>query len=105
MVKFQCLCCGYEQEFNSAEEAYKAGWDVAPYFTIQPLCNLCPASSVAVSGLKAAQERHAKSHARWARDGRPNDFEWDQEQVLGGTKESFEEVKQKVEKMIGSLKH
>lgn len=76
MEKFKCLCCDFETEFESAEAAYKAGWDVPPYFTIHPLCDLCPASEVVISGLAIAREKHREAHERWAKDGRPKEFEW-----------------------------
>src|SRR5258705_13977605 len=45
MPSYTCLCCGHPEGFDSADAAFQAGWDVAPHFTLQPLCNLCPSSS------------------------------------------------------------
>lgn len=111
MVKFKCLCCDHEQEFKDAEEAYKAGWDVAPYFTIQPLCHLCPAAPC-IHGIAHARQRHAESHARWARDGRPEEFELGNEQLLDGAAfpKSEAEIKASVHALIaeimgGQVKH
>jgi len=86
MNRYTCICCDHEEEFESAKAAYDAGWDVEPDFTCQPLCNLCPAAHVALDGLDAARRRHAESHARWKREGRPTQFEWDREQALNDSK-------------------
>jgi hypothetical protein len=84
MVKYKCLCCEYEQEFENAEAAYKAGWDVPPYFTVvQPMCNLCPSAPVVIhGGIEGARMRHKCSHERWKRDGRPAHFEEAEEDAL-----------------------
>lgn len=36
-----CRCCGRVGEFETPEQAHGAGWDVAPYFTLAPLCDGC----------------------------------------------------------------
>ena len=41
MPTHTCLCCGHTETFETAEEAFDASWDVAPYFTLQPLCDFC----------------------------------------------------------------
>lgn len=58
MPAYRCLCCERQQEFDSAEEAFKSGWDVAPYFTIEPLCDECPSAYVAIYGIAEARRRH-----------------------------------------------
>src|SRR5437879_2286927 len=35
-VKLKCEGCGVEAEFNSAEEAFHAGWDCPPRFPWRP---------------------------------------------------------------------
>jgi hypothetical protein len=75
MPTYTCLCCGHTETFESPEAAFQAGWDVPPYFTVQPLCNLCPSAPVVLQGLNGARARHAKAHAAWKRDGRPKDFD------------------------------
>lgn len=39
-----CLCCGRAEKFASNQAAYEVGWDVAPYFTVSPICDRCPSS-------------------------------------------------------------
>lgn len=39
---YTCLRCKKVGAFYSAHEAFEAGWDVAPYFTLSPLCPDCP---------------------------------------------------------------
>ena len=41
-MKLKCQCCGFEQEFDSREAAFQAGWDAPPHFTGYVTCNLCP---------------------------------------------------------------
>ena len=41
MPTYTCLCCGHIETFETAEAADAASWDVAPYFTLQPLCDWC----------------------------------------------------------------
>lgn len=36
-----CRCCERVGEFQTPEQAHAAGWDVAPYFTLSPLCDGC----------------------------------------------------------------
>ncbi len=67
-MKLTCICCKHEQEFESPEAAFNAGWDCEPYFTVAPLCNLCPTSTI-VCGWS-----HEKAHAHWKEHGRPEDF-------------------------------
>ena len=74
MPSYTCLCCGHTEEFDSADAAFQAGWDVAPHFTLQPLCSLCPSSPIVLQGLDGARARHAELHAAWQRDGRPKEF-------------------------------
>lgn len=112
MVKFKCLCCDHEQEFRDAEEAFRAGWDAPPHFTaVQPLCDLCPAAPIALKGLAHARHRHAESHARWAREGRPKEYELENEQRINGEEpKTFEELKASVHAQIakifgGQVKH
>lgn len=71
MPTYACLCCGHTEAFETAQEAFEAGWDVAPYFTLQPLCNLCLSAPVMILGLDAARELHADKHAQWQKQGRP----------------------------------
>jgi hypothetical protein len=37
----RCLKCGVEASFETPADAHEANWDVAPYFTFQPLCPNC----------------------------------------------------------------
>lgn len=41
-MNYKCLYCDKEEEFEDPLEAFQAGWDVPPYFTIGPLCGDCP---------------------------------------------------------------
>jgi hypothetical protein len=66
-------CCGHAETFENADAAFQAGWDVAPRFTVQRLCNLCPSAPAVLRGLDGARARHAEMHV-WQRDGRPKDF-------------------------------
>lgn len=87
MIKFKCICCDVEKEFADGRAAFDAGWDVPPYFTLQPLCDLCPASAVVIHGLEAARQRHKASHERWEKkEGRPALFEWNEEKNLDTSK-------------------
>jgi hypothetical protein len=45
---------------------------VAPYFTLQPLCDFCPSSSILIHGLDKARRLHAEEHANWTKHGRPS---------------------------------
>jgi len=71
MVNLTCQCCGFTQEFVDGEEAYKEGWDAPPHFTGYVACNLCPGSFVVLG----QTNKHKDAHERWAREGRPEDFE------------------------------
>ena len=71
MPTYTCLCCGYTETFETAEAAHHASWDVAPYFTLQPLCDLCLSAPILIHGLDGARREHAAAHARWKEDGRP----------------------------------
>jgi hypothetical protein len=35
MPPYTCLCCGHIKTFETADDAFEAGWDIAPYFTLQ----------------------------------------------------------------------
>lgn len=37
----RCLKCGVEGSFETLADAHEANWDVAPHFTLQPLCPDC----------------------------------------------------------------
>lgn len=37
----RCLKCGVEAWFETPADAHEASWDVAPYFTFQPLGPNC----------------------------------------------------------------
>ena len=52
-------------------EAFEAGWHIAPYFTLQPLCDFWPSASVLIHGLDGVRSRHTDEHANWKRHGRP----------------------------------
>jgi hypothetical protein len=71
MPTYTCLCCGHTQTFDTAEETFEASWDVAPYFTLQPLCDFCPSAPVLIYGLDGARSLHADEHADWKKHGRP----------------------------------
>jgi len=81
---YTCLCCGHTESFASTDGALNAGWDVAPYFTLQPLCNLCPTAPIVIGGLVYARQRHALAHAAWQRDGRPKEWDVDTELAIDG---------------------
>lgn len=71
MPTYTCLCCGHSESFESAEAAHHASWDVAPYFTLQPLCDLCLSAPILILGLEGARQQHAAAHEQWKRNGRP----------------------------------
>ena len=71
MPTYTCLCCGHSETFESAEAAHHASWDVAPYFTLQPLCDLCMSAPILILGLEGARKQHAATHADWKQHGRP----------------------------------
>lgn len=70
-MKLVCDCCGFEQEFKDAEEAFQAGWDGPPHFTGFVVCSICPAVCVVL------HKGHLLAHALWAAEGRP--AEWSME--------------------------
>ena len=37
----RCLKCGNEEWFETPADAHAASWDVAPLFTLQPVCPNC----------------------------------------------------------------
>lgn len=42
-LAYQCLRCQTVGAFDNPQEAFDAGWDVWPYFTVvYPLCPQCP---------------------------------------------------------------
>jgi len=74
MPIYTCLCCGHTEAFETAQDAFEASWDVAPYFTLQPLCNLCLSAPVIILGLEGARRLPsalAKAHEEWRKHGRP----------------------------------
>jgi hypothetical protein len=71
MPTYTCLCCGHTEAFETAEDAFEAGWDVSPYFTLQPLCDFCPSAPVLIHRLDGARSRHADAHANCKKHGRP----------------------------------
>ena len=70
-----CLCCGHTETFESMEAAFRASWDVAPRFTVQPLCDLCLTTPILLYGLEGARKRHADAHAHWKAHGRGTPFD------------------------------
>ena len=62
MPTYTCLCCGHSETLESAEAAHHASWDVAPYFTLQPLCDLCMSAPILILGLEGAWKQHAATH-------------------------------------------
>ena len=71
MPTYTCLCCGHTETFDTAEAAFQASWDVAPYFTLQPLCDWCMSAPILIHGLDEARRLHADTHAHWKKRGRP----------------------------------
>jgi peptide subunit release factor 1 (eRF1) len=45
-VKLKCEGCGVEAEFNSGDEAFRAGWDCPPMFTGVVTCPKCPSAPI-----------------------------------------------------------
>lgn len=41
-MTYQCLYCGVIASFDTLKGAFEAGWDIAPRFSIGPLCPNCP---------------------------------------------------------------
>jgi hypothetical protein len=37
----RCLKCGIEAWFPTPADAHAATWDIAPFFTLQPVCPNC----------------------------------------------------------------
>ena len=100
MPTYSCLCCRYTQTFDSPDAAFHAGWDVAPRFTVQPLCNLCPSAPFVLLGLEGARRRHAELHATWQRNGRPEDFDVATELAAdGATVAEIERHKAEIERL------
>lgn len=98
MPSYTCPCCGHTEDCDSADAAFQAGWDVAPHFTLQPICNLCPSSPVVLQGLDGARARHARLHAAWQRDGRPKAFDVGGELAAdGATRAEVEEQKVQID--------
>lgn len=101
----KCQCCGIESDFADGEAAFRAGWDAPPHFTGYVCCDLCPAVCIVLGA------GHAKAHADWAANGRPETFnarcvtdeEW------GTSQEAFErqhaEIKQALDKALGKPTH
>jgi hypothetical protein len=75
MPTYTCLCCGHTETFESAEAAFRAGWDVAPRFTVQPLCDLCLTTPIILYGLEGARKLHADAHSHWKEHGRGAPFD------------------------------
>ena len=71
MLTYTCLCCGHTETFETAEAADDASWDVAPYFTLQPLCDWCMSAPILIHGLDEARRLHADEHENWKKHGRP----------------------------------
>jgi hypothetical protein len=71
MPTYTCLCCEHTQTFATAEAAHAASWDVAPYFTLQPLCDWCMSWPILIHGLDEARRLHAEEHESWKKNGRP----------------------------------
>jgi hypothetical protein len=76
MVRLKCNCCGFEQEFEDNEAAYRAGWDAPPHFTGYVACHICPAVCViALSGdPNFKNTTHIHAHDHWKEHGRPEEF-------------------------------
>lgn len=71
MLTLKCQCCGFEQVFDDAEDAFQKGWDAPPHFTGYVACDLCPASILIMQG----PQGHEAVHKRWAVEGRPREFD------------------------------
>ena len=69
-MRVAAACCGHTEMFESAEAAFRASWDVAPRFTVQPLCDLCLTTPIPLYGLEGARNLHAAAHAHWKEHGR-----------------------------------
>jgi hypothetical protein len=70
MPTYTCLCCGHTETFETADEAFEAGWDMAAYFTLQPLCDFCPSSPVLIHRPDDARRLHVDEHSNWKKHGR-----------------------------------
>lgn len=69
MIELTCGCCGHVETFETAREAFEAGWDEPVHMPSWPVsCPLCPGT--AQLGLLD----HTGAHERWAREGRPASF-------------------------------
>ncbi len=71
MPTYTCLCCGHTAAFETAEAAFQASWDVAPYFTLQPLCDFCMSAPILSMDWTRLGRLHAETHAYWKKHGRP----------------------------------
>jgi len=67
---YSWLCRGHTEPFETDHDAFEAGWDVAPYFPLEPLCNLCLSATVMILGLDAARLLHTEKHAQSQKQGR-----------------------------------
>jgi hypothetical protein len=66
-VDLKCECCGHTERFDSARDAFKAGWDDPHNMPHWPVsCRLCP--GVCALGLVD----HSEEHALWKESGRPD---------------------------------
>lgn len=68
MIRLKCDCCGFEQDFDDAQQAFDKGWDTLPHISGYVTCHLCPGVCVVLGA------SHAKAHAYWAEHGRPPEF-------------------------------
>ncbi len=102
-MKLACQCCGFEREFEDGEEAFQAGWDAPPYFTVYVGCDLCPMTCL------LGERSHAKAHALWAKEGRPKTFtvaKCADDERFGGpelTEQEMDEVKAFAARALGKL--
>jgi hypothetical protein len=70
-MELKCQCCGFIKEFQDGEEAFLDGWDCPPHFTGYVCCDLCPGSFVVLG----CTSKHAETHERWLKEGRPTEFQ------------------------------
>jgi hypothetical protein len=71
MPTHTCLCCGHTESFETADAAFEASWDVAPYLSLQPLCDYCMSASIPIYGLDEPRRLQAETHAHWKEHRRP----------------------------------
>ena len=100
-MDYKCLCCDYEASFDEPKDAYDAGWDIVPYFTLAPFCNLCPSSPAAIGGVDDCREQHASNHAKWKVDGRPEEFSVGDEITDPEELAKFREFAKQLDEMLG----